>query len=78
LWQRNYFEHTIRDGASLGRIREYIINNPLQWELDRENPARPCAQTTGSGVWRVVHENLPELRGAIDRLLGDAPPGGGP
>lgn len=47
LWQRNYFEHAIRDGASLGRIREYIINNPLQWELDRENPARPCTQTTG-------------------------------
>lgn len=47
LWQRNYFEHAIRDGASLGRIREYIINNPLQWELDHENPARPGAQTTG-------------------------------
>ncbi|MEK7814307.1 MAG: HepT-like ribonuclease domain-containing protein [Chloroflexota bacterium] len=29
-------------------------------------------------VWRVVHESLPELRGAVDRLLGDAPPGGGP
>jgi REP element-mobilizing transposase RayT len=49
LWQRNYFEHTIRDGASLGRIREYIINNPMQWELDLENPARPGAQTTGTG-----------------------------
>lgn len=50
LWQRNYFEHTIRDEASLVRIREYIINNPLQWELDRENPARPGALTTGIGI----------------------------
>jgi REP element-mobilizing transposase RayT len=50
LWQRNYFEHTIRDGVSLGRIREYIINNPIPWELDRENPASPGARTTRTGM----------------------------
>ena len=38
VWQRNYFEHIIRGETSLGRIREYIVNNPQQWELDRENP----------------------------------------
>ena len=38
LWQRNYYEHIIRNDESLHRIREYIANNPLQWELDRENP----------------------------------------
>ena len=38
LWQRNYFEHMIRSEDSLCRIREYIVNNPAQWELDRENP----------------------------------------
>jgi putative transposase len=38
LWQRNYYEHIIRDEASLHAIREYIANNPLQWALDRENP----------------------------------------
>jgi len=38
VWQRNYYEHIIRDEASLNRIREYIVNNPLQWALDRENP----------------------------------------
>ncbi len=37
-WQRNYYEHIIRDEASLHGIREYIANNPLQWALDRENP----------------------------------------
>lgn len=37
VWQRNYWEHVIRDEDSLNRIREYIINNPLRWELDREN-----------------------------------------
>ncbi len=37
-WQRNYHEHIIRDENSLNRIREYIINNPLRWHLDKENP----------------------------------------
>mgnify|MGYP005831487957 CR=1 FL=1 len=36
LWQRNYYEHIIRNDESLNRIREYIRNNPTQWEYDRE------------------------------------------
>jgi len=39
VWQRNYFEHIIRDGDSMNRIQEYIANNPLRWTQDRENPA---------------------------------------
>ena len=39
LWQRNYFEHVVRNEDSLDRIRQYIIDNPAQWEIDRENPA---------------------------------------
>lgn len=39
LWQRNYYEHIIRDENELNRIREYIINNPLQWTDDENNPA---------------------------------------
>jgi REP element-mobilizing transposase RayT len=40
LWQRNYYEHIIRDQVSLNNIREYIINNPLKWEEDSENPTQ--------------------------------------
>jgi putative transposase len=40
LWQRNYYEHVIRDDDALNRIREYILTNPLGWTLDRENPER--------------------------------------
>ena len=29
LWQRNYYEHIIRDKNDLNRIRKYIVNNPL-------------------------------------------------
>lgn len=38
LWQRNYYEHIIRNEHELNSTREYIENNPLQWALDRENP----------------------------------------
>jgi len=38
VWQRNYYEHIIRDEKNLNKIREYIVNNPITWELDDENP----------------------------------------
>jgi REP element-mobilizing transposase RayT len=38
VWQRNYYEHIVRDEGSLNRIREYIETNPWQWAVDRENP----------------------------------------
>lgn len=34
LWQRNYYEHIIRNETETNKIREYIINNPLNWETD--------------------------------------------
>jgi len=37
LWQRNYHEHIIRDEKSLLTIRQYIQNNPREWEIDPEN-----------------------------------------
>ncbi|MBW7884612.1 MAG: hypothetical protein H3C34_18635 [Caldilineaceae bacterium] len=39
VWQRNYYEHIIRNEASLQRIRDYILTNPARWSEDRENPA---------------------------------------
>ncbi|HEY64384.1 MAG TPA: hypothetical protein G4O02_07405 [Caldilineae bacterium] len=39
LWQRNYYEHIIRNDQEWDRIRTYIANNPLHWERDRENPS---------------------------------------
>jgi REP element-mobilizing transposase RayT len=35
LWQRNFYEHIIRNESDLNRIREYIIDNPANWEEDR-------------------------------------------
>jgi len=38
LWQRSYYDHIIRSAEDLDNTRQYIMNNPLKWELDRENP----------------------------------------
>lgn len=35
VWQRNYYERVIRDDSELNRLRRYIVENPLHWELDR-------------------------------------------
>src|SRR5688572_31736185 len=40
LWQRNFYEHVVRNDDELNRIRQYIRLNPLRWLLDAENPDR--------------------------------------
>ena len=52
LWQRNYYEHVIRNDDELNRIREYIINNPLQWESDRENPTISRMERVRAEGWQ--------------------------
>jgi putative transposase len=41
FWQRNYYEHIVRDEGDLARIRVYVQNNPAQWALDQLHPAAP-------------------------------------
>jgi putative transposase len=40
LWQRNYYEHIIRNETALNRITRYIESNPARWTDDNENPTR--------------------------------------
>jgi REP element-mobilizing transposase RayT len=50
FWQRNYYEHIIRNDNELTRIREYILHNPAQWPNDRnnlENKNRQAATNVG-------------------------------
>ncbi|MEW5920646.1 MAG: transposase [Bacillota bacterium] len=35
LWQRNYYEHVIRDEDELNSTRQYIIDNPAKWHEDK-------------------------------------------
>ncbi|MEN9980037.1 MAG: transposase [candidate division WOR-3 bacterium] len=56
VWQRNYYEHIIRNDDELNKIREYIINNPLQWQFDRENPAGMNNKLPRQ--WRELEEKI--------------------
>ncbi|MDN3512246.1 MAG: hypothetical protein NG784_13220, partial [Candidatus Jettenia sp.] len=53
LWQQNYYEHIVRNEDKLNKIREYIINNPLRWQFDRENPERVGKDTLEDEVFNI-------------------------
>jgi REP element-mobilizing transposase RayT len=57
LWQRNHYQHLIRNEESLNRIREYILTNPMRWELDRENPHRVGVDEFDTWLNRLGKEN---------------------
>lgn len=38
VWQRNYYEHIIRDEKDMQAKWDYIESNPSNWENDNENP----------------------------------------
>jgi REP element-mobilizing transposase RayT len=40
VWQRNFYDHIIRNDKSLNNTREYICTNPATWDKDIENPDR--------------------------------------
>ncbi len=37
IWQRNYYEHIVRNNSELMAIEEYILNNPKNWHNDELN-----------------------------------------
>lgn len=57
LWQRNYYEHIIRNDREYEAIRLYIRDNPIQWAYDRENPANIStkASETASDYLADIH-----------------------
>ena len=38
VWQRNYYDHIIRDEDDLKRVRRDILENPIRWDEDAEKP----------------------------------------
>jgi hypothetical protein len=51
VWQRNYYEHVIRDEPSLDVVRRYVVDNPARWAYDSENPQ--AAELEPADAWRV-------------------------
>ncbi len=40
VWQRNYYEHIIRNEREMDNITRYIETNPFRWNDDDENPMK--------------------------------------
>ncbi len=57
VWQRNYYEHIIRNDRSLNRIREYIASNPLNWKHDREN-RDPVQDSNYDAQWADLEKEI--------------------
>jgi putative transposase len=55
LWQRGYYEHVIRNGKGLNRIRCYITDNPARWADDPDN-------LWAEGASKPVHPTRPVTR----------------
>jgi len=60
VWQRNYYEHIIRDERALHAIRRYIVENPLRWDLDRYNAAREGPDPLAAEIWHMMQETAPQ------------------
>jgi REP element-mobilizing transposase RayT len=45
-WQSRFYEHIIRDGQDLDRIRNYIANNVSRWSEDNENHETDAAKAS--------------------------------
>ena len=59
VWQRNYYEHIIRNENNLNKIREYIHNNPTRWHLDSENTERTGSDQLEDEIYEQIKSALP-------------------
>ena len=57
VWQRNYYEHIIRNERALNAIRQYIDENPLRWDLDRYNPDRIGNDPLVRKIWDMLQSD---------------------
>ncbi|MFQ5612195.1 MAG: transposase [Anaerolineae bacterium] len=57
VWQRNYYEHIVRSERALDAVRQYILNNPARWTLDRYNPAASGPDPLAADPWRLLQQN---------------------
>ncbi len=58
LWQRNYWEHIIRNEKTYKRISEYIKNNPYNWDKDKfrgtaDNIVRELSASYNDEIWMI-------------------------
>ena len=71
VWQRNYYEHIIRNETALNRIRQYIVENPARWAEDLENPkcVMPIHRRERRGEKYFAPETGADERGRGERFF---------
>jgi len=57
VWQRNYWEHIIRNKRALDAIRRYIVYNPARWAWDRYNPDAIGPDPWAKDLWNMIQED---------------------
>jgi putative transposase len=45
VWQRSYYDRIIRNESELDHVRQYIINNPRNWDADKNNQTQSSTHT---------------------------------
>ena len=58
LWQRNFYDHIIRDDISQFYVERYIEVNPLLWRLDVENPGIAGDETNLDAIRNALRDEL--------------------
>jgi len=46
-WQKSFHDHVIRNEIEFYNIQQYIVNNPANWETDRNNPESGASLPSG-------------------------------
>ncbi len=68
VWQRNYWEHIIRNQRALDAIRRYIVYNPLRWAYDRYNPDATAPDPWARAIWDMMRNDarVPPSRNELE------------
>jgi putative transposase len=57
-WQKSFYDHVVRSDKSLDLIRGYIQNDPLKWDLDRENPLSKNFGLDHDHYWKDIYNSF--------------------
>ncbi len=73
IWQRNYYEHIIRNETEWAKIADYIQTNPARWAEDRFHPDAPPDRFNGkmqNGKCKILKVKLggSQLPAPVSRL----------
>jgi REP element-mobilizing transposase RayT len=58
VWQRNYYEHIVRDERALNAVRQYIADNPARWAWDTYHPTVDGPDPHAADLWRLLQEGV--------------------